>query len=62
MATLLVTRDMGVVAGHADRVFIMYAEREAETGTTGKIFAKPRQYTGALLGSGLVTRLRVTFP
>jgi peptide/nickel transport system ATP-binding protein len=52
MATLLVTHDMGVVAGHADRVFVMYAGREAETGTTKAIFDTPRhQYTGALLGS-----------
>ncbi len=52
MATLLVTHDMGVVAGHADRVFVMYAGREAETGTTKAIFEQPRhQYTGALLGS-----------
>ncbi len=52
MATLLVTHDMGVVAGHADRVFVMYAGREAETGTTKTIFEQPRhQYTGALLGS-----------
>jgi peptide/nickel transport system ATP-binding protein len=52
MATLLVTHDMGVVAGHADRVFVMYAGREAETGTTQTIFDTPRhQYTGALLGS-----------
>jgi peptide/nickel transport system ATP-binding protein len=52
MATLLITHDMGVVAGHADRVFVMYAGREAETGTTKAIFDRPRhQYTGALLGS-----------
>jgi peptide/nickel transport system ATP-binding protein len=52
MATLLVTHDMGVVAGHTDRVFVMYAGREAETGTTKAIFDTPRhQYTGALLGS-----------
>jgi peptide/nickel transport system ATP-binding protein len=52
MATMLVTHDMGVVAGHADRVFVMYAGREAETGTTKAIFEQPRhQYTGALLGS-----------
>jgi peptide/nickel transport system ATP-binding protein len=52
MATLLVTHDMGVVAGHANRVFVMYAGREAETGTTETIFAAPRhRYTGALLGS-----------
>jgi peptide/nickel transport system ATP-binding protein len=52
MATLLVTHDMGVVAGHADRVFVMYAGREAETGRTAQIFDTPRhRYTAALLGS-----------
>ena len=54
MATLLVTHDMGVVAGHADRVFVMYAGREAESGETQTIFDSPRhRYTGALLGSVL---------
>jgi peptide/nickel transport system ATP-binding protein len=54
MATLLVTHDMGVVAGHADRVFVMYAGREAESGATETIFDSPRhRYTGALLGSVL---------
>ncbi|MGH3168619.1 MAG: ABC transporter ATP-binding protein [Trebonia sp.] len=54
MATLLVTHDMGVVAGHADRVFVMYAGREAESGNTDTIFNEPRhRYTGALLGSVL---------
>ena len=52
MATLLITHDMGVVAGHTDRVFVMYAGREAETGLTGDVFRTPEhQYTGALLGS-----------
>jgi peptide/nickel transport system ATP-binding protein len=54
MATLLITHDMGVVAGHADRVFVMYAGREAETGRTAEIFDEPRhQYTAALLDSVL---------
>jgi len=54
MATLLITHDMGVVAGHADRVFVMYAGREAESGKTETIFGSPRhRYTGALLGSVL---------
>jgi len=54
MATLLITHDMGVVAGHADRVFVMYAGREAETGRTAEIFGQPRhQYTAALLDSVL---------
>jgi peptide/nickel transport system ATP-binding protein len=52
MATLLITHDMGVVAGHADRVFVMYAGREAETGRTAEVFAAPRhRYTAALLDS-----------
>ena len=52
MATLLVTHDMGVVAGHADRVFVMYAGREAETGSTADVFDTPRhRYTAALLAS-----------
>ena len=54
MATLLITHDMGVVAGHADRVFVMYAGREAETGRTAEIFDTPRhRYTAALLDSVL---------
>ena len=54
MATLLITHDMGVVAGHADRVFVMYAGREAETGSTTEIFETPRhRYTAALLDSVL---------
>jgi peptide/nickel transport system ATP-binding protein len=54
MATLLVTHDMGVVAGHADRIFVMYAGREVESGATQAIFDAPRhRYTGALLGSVL---------
>jgi peptide/nickel transport system ATP-binding protein len=54
MATLLITHDMGVVAGHADRVFVMYAGREAETGRTADIFDTPRhRYTTALLDSVL---------
>jgi peptide/nickel transport system ATP-binding protein len=54
MATLLITHDMGVVAGHADRVFVMYAGRGAETGSTAEIFETPRhRYTAALLDSVL---------
>jgi peptide/nickel transport system ATP-binding protein len=54
MATLLITHDMGVVAGHADRVFVMYAGREAETGGTAAVFEAPRhRYTAALLDSML---------
>ncbi len=59
MAMLLVTHDMGVVAGHADRVFVMYAGREAETGSAVDIFTSPRhRYTAALLGS--ILRMETT--
>jgi peptide/nickel transport system ATP-binding protein len=52
MAMLLITHDMGVVAGHADRVFVMYAGRGVEVGRTEAIFEAPRhRYTAALLDS-----------
>jgi peptide/nickel transport system ATP-binding protein len=52
MATLLITHDMGVVAGRTDRVNVMYAGRIVETATTEQIFAGMRHpYTQALLGS-----------
>ena len=35
MAMLLITHDMGVIAGHADRVQVMYAGRMVETAETG---------------------------
>jgi peptide/nickel transport system ATP-binding protein len=52
MAMLLITHDMGVIAGHADRVNVMYAGRLVETTATGTLFAHMRHpYTQALLGS-----------
>jgi peptide/nickel transport system ATP-binding protein len=52
MATLLVTHDMGVVAGRADRISVMYAGRIVETASTEDIFTAMRHpYTQALLGS-----------
>jgi peptide/nickel transport system ATP-binding protein len=52
MAMLLITHDMGVVAGHADRVFVMYAGRGVEVAPTAPLFQSPRhRYTAALLGS-----------
>jgi peptide/nickel transport system ATP-binding protein len=52
MALLLITHDMGVVAGHTERVLVMYAGREAEVGPTPALFGHPRhRYTEALLGS-----------
>jgi oligopeptide/dipeptide ABC transporter ATP-binding protein len=52
MATLLITHDMGVVAGRTDRINVMYAGRIVETAPTARLFAGMRHpYTQALLGS-----------
>jgi oligopeptide/dipeptide ABC transporter ATP-binding protein len=52
MAMLLITHDMGVIAGHADRVQVMYAGRMVEAAGTGDLFAHMRHpYTHALLAS-----------
>jgi oligopeptide/dipeptide ABC transporter ATP-binding protein len=49
MAVILVTHDLGVIAGRADRVAVMYAGRIAETTGTGALFDNPRHpYTEAL--------------
>jgi oligopeptide/dipeptide ABC transporter ATP-binding protein len=51
-AIMLITHDLGVVAGVADRVMVMYAGRQAETGTVEEIFYEPRHpYTQGLLAS-----------
>ena len=51
-AVLLVTHSLGVVAGFADRVAVMYAGRVVEEAATDEIFARPRHpYTRALLAS-----------
>jgi oligopeptide/dipeptide ABC transporter ATP-binding protein len=52
MATLLITHDMGVVAGRTDRINVMYAGRIVETAPTTQIFSSMRHpYTQALLAS-----------
>ena len=49
MSVILVTHDLGVIAGRADRVAVMYAGRIAETTSTSILFANPRHpYTEAL--------------
>ena len=49
MSVILVTHDLGVIAGRADRVAVMYAGRIAETTDTGTLFTNPRHpYTEAL--------------
>ena len=52
MAMVLVTHDLGVVAGRADRVAVMYAGRLVETAPTDKLFRRPlHPYTQGLLKS-----------
>jgi oligopeptide/dipeptide ABC transporter ATP-binding protein len=49
---ILITHDLGVVAGVADRVMVMYAGREAEMGSVDDIFYRSRHpYTLGLLAS-----------
>jgi oligopeptide/dipeptide ABC transporter ATP-binding protein len=51
-AMVLITHDLGVVAGQADRVLVMYAGKPVEIGTVDDIFYTPRMpYTLGLLGS-----------
>src|SRR4030043_138992 len=49
---VIVTHNLGVVARYAQRIYIMYAGRIVESGTTKVIFSKPRHpYTIGLLKS-----------
>jgi peptide/nickel transport system ATP-binding protein len=51
-AIILITHDLGVVAGLAHRVMVMYAGRQVELGTTAEIFYETRHpYTLGLLAS-----------
>lgn len=51
-AIVLITHDLGVVAGMADDVMVMYAGKAVEVGTVEDIFYNPRMpYTVGLLGS-----------
>jgi peptide/nickel transport system ATP-binding protein len=51
-AIVLITHDLGVVAGMASRVLVMYAGRAVERGGTEQVFGSPRMpYTAGLLGS-----------
>jgi peptide/nickel transport system ATP-binding protein len=51
-AMVLITHDLGVVAGMADRVLVMYAGRPVEVGSVEDIYYEPRMpYTLGLLGS-----------
>ncbi|MSO55756.1 MAG: ABC transporter ATP-binding protein [Acidobacteria bacterium] len=52
LALLLITHDLGVVSGHADRVAVMYAGRIVEEGSVREVFRSPKHpYTRGLLAS-----------
>src|SRR5664279_631169 len=51
-ALVLITHDLGVIAGHAERICVMYAGKLVETGSVEDVFYRPRMpYTLGLLGS-----------
>ncbi|MBN6057576.1 ABC transporter ATP-binding protein [Nonomuraea sp. RK-328] len=51
-AIIMITHDLGVVAGLADRVLVMYAGRPVEVGTVDDVYYRPRMpYTVGLLRS-----------
>jgi oligopeptide/dipeptide ABC transporter ATP-binding protein len=51
-ALILITHDLGVVAGMCERVNVMYAGMFMETGSAAKLFSQPRHpYTVGLLQS-----------
>jgi peptide/nickel transport system ATP-binding protein len=52
MGIILITHDMGVIAGRADRVVVMYAGLKVETAETVELFTNMHHpYTEALLAS-----------
>jgi len=52
MSMVLVTHDLGVVAGHTDKIAVMYAGEVVEYAETNELFANVRMpYTEALLNS-----------
>jgi peptide/nickel transport system ATP-binding protein len=51
-AMIMISHDLGVVAGIADRVLVMYAGKAVEVGGVDAVFARPRMpYTAGLLAS-----------
>ena len=51
-SVILITHDLGVVAGTTDRLMVMYAGRVVEEGRTNEVFADPQHpYTRGLLRS-----------
>jgi peptide/nickel transport system ATP-binding protein len=49
---VLITHDLGIVAGFADRLMVMYAGKAVETGSVHTVYRRPRMpYTLGLLGA-----------
>ena len=52
MGVILITHDLGVVAGHTDRVAVMYAGRIVETAPTKTLFTEPKhRYTSSFMAA-----------
>lgn len=52
MAIIMITHDLGVVAGMCDRINVMYAGKVIERGTADQVFYEPKhEYTKGLLTS-----------
>ncbi|WP_082525544.1 ABC transporter ATP-binding protein [Mesorhizobium sp. Root102] len=52
LGLVLITHDLGVVAGHADRVAVVYSGRVVEQAGVSELFADPRHpYTRGLIAS-----------
>lgn len=52
MGVILITHDLGVVAGHTDRVAVMYGGMIVEEAPTTELFARPtHRYTSSLLAA-----------
>ncbi|MBN9156468.1 MULTISPECIES: ABC transporter ATP-binding protein [unclassified Microbacterium] len=61
LAVLLITHDLGTVAGFTDRVAVMYSGRKVDEGTVDTLFARPAHpYTQGLLQA--VPRIDQTVP
>lgn len=52
MSTILITHDLGVIAGHCDEVVVMYAGRVVERAPVRELYASPQHaYTKGLLNA-----------
>ena len=52
MAVVLITHDLGIVAGFADEVIVMRSGRVVESGSVDAVYANPTHpYTRGLLGA-----------